>query len=1055
MFKKRSYKSTVSRTATCAFRKPTDDSWTSWLSFVGTEYRRQRICSMFTSREGDPRPYLTVEIYGLTFVGLLDSGASRTVIGSSGWSKLQSLNVELKLEKNVCAVTVANGSSCEVLGVLQLPIKLDNKVRLIKALVVLGISDNIIFGVDFWRDMNIIPSLANNSYTVGESTQIYSMVNQETLTAEQALELEKLTTNFFNRQVKTLGCAKNVCHTIDTGDATPIKQRYYPVSPYMQKIINDEVDNMLKLGVIEPSNSPWSSPVVVVKKSNGEYRFCVDFRKVNQVTKRDAYPLPYINMILDRLRGATVLSSIDLKSAYWQVPLDDASKEKTAFTVPGRGLFHFNRMPFGLQNAPACFQRLVDNLGADLEPFVFVYLDDIIVATPDFSTHLEVLGKIFERLLDAGLTVNKEKCEFVKNQLRYLGYIVDRYGLRPDPGKIESMVNYPTPRTAKEVRRFIGLISWYRRFVENFATRISPLTRLTRKNQTFIWDDAAEKAFLDIKQCLISAPILTCPDFSRPFTIQTDASLVGLGCVLTQEFPEGEKVIAYASRSLTAQESKYSTTELECLSLIYGVEKFRPYIEGVHFTVITDHYSLKWLHNLKNPSGRLVRWALRLQGYDFTVVHRKGTMHAVPDALSRAVCFIDVTEGDYDNWYSKLFQNIRDKPRQYPKFKIVNNKIYKLVISGYQQYQSEYDWKIVIPKKLRCAVLLENHNDAAAGHLGFFKTLKRIAATYYWPRMSIDVARYVRDCEVCKSQKPEQKVSHGVMTPRTIDYPWQCICTDLIGPLPMSKKRNRFVLVVHDTFTKYSLLFPLKTANSTSITKHIEQDVFLIYGVPQRIICDNGRQYVSKEFSKMVKSYDCEFVYNAAYHPQANPCERVNKTLKTMIRSYIKENQREWDENLPKLGFALRTAVHEITGYSPAYLNFGRDPFISGKMYRDFQNIQANAPLQFSERRNLAEHVKILRDICVKVRDRMQKSYQQSSARYNLRHRPMSLEVGQIVWKKNYTLSDAANYYSSKLGPKFIKCRVRRKISTNVYELESVDNKQSIGSWHIKDLKID
>lgn len=269
--------------------------------------------------------------------------------------------------------------------------------------------------------MNIVPSMVNNSFSYGDDKLISSVMYHDSLTEDQSLALQEVLTNFFTKQTESLGCAKNVTHVIDTGDAAPIKQRYYQVSPYMQKIIDKEVDEMLRLGVIEPSSSPWSSPIVVVKKSNGEYRFCVDFRKVNQVTKRNAYPLPHMNMILDRLRSAKVLSSIDLKSVYWQIPLEEKSKEKTAFTVPGRGLYHFNRMPLGLQNAPACFQRLADNLGADLEPYIFVYIDDIIVG--NFNTHLQILSKIFDRLLNAGLTVNKEKCEFVKTELKYLGYI--------------------------------------------------------------------------------------------------------------------------------------------------------------------------------------------------------------------------------------------------------------------------------------------------------------------------------------------------------------------------------------------------------------------------------------------------------------------------------------------------------------------------------------------------------------------------------------------------------------------------------------------------------
>lgn len=290
---------------------------------------------------------------------------------------------------------------------------------------------------------------------------------------------------------------------------------------------------MLALGVIEPSKSPWSSPVVLVPKPTGEYRLSVDFRKIYAISKRDAYPLPYISMFLDRLRNAKVLSSINLKSAYWQVSLAESSKEKTAFTVPGRGWFHFLRMPFGLHNAPGTWQRLVDTVvGSDLEPFVFVYLDDIIIATPIVQTHLETLKITFGRLSNAGLTLNRDKCEFARAELKYLGYIIDRQGPSPDPEKVRCMVDYPTPSNVKKVRRFVGLISWYRRFVPNFPSRVAPLHRLTKKNQKFEWTPEVEDAFLDIKQCLVSSPILTCPDFARVFTLQTDASQEGLAASL-------------------------------------------------------------------------------------------------------------------------------------------------------------------------------------------------------------------------------------------------------------------------------------------------------------------------------------------------------------------------------------------------------------------------------------------------------------------------------------------------------------------------------------------
>lgn len=1032
--------------------KPVDDSWQAWISFVGLQYKKSRIDSLFYSLKNDPRPYLKVNIHGLNFFGLLDSGASQTVIGRSGWDKLKGLNV-VNLEKNSSLVKVANGNRCNVLGLVQLPIQLECKVRFIKALVILDIETDIILGIDFWKDMDIVPRFSEFfSWEFGDTVSSLGLC---TISVDDRCKLDTIVANFFKQMGSELGCAKGVYHSIDTGNAIPIKQRYYQVSPYIQNLINVEVDKMLNLGVIEPSKSAWSSPIVMVKKPNNEYRFCIDFRKVNQVTKKDAYPLPYINSILDRLQDAKVLSSIDLKSAYHQIPLDYNSKEKTAFTVPGKGLFQFTRMPFGLHNAPATMQRFVDTvIGYDLEESVFIYLDDIIVATKDFSSHLSVLEKVFNRLLTAGLTVNKEKCEFVKSELKFLGYVVDKDGLRTDPSKVESMLNYPTPKCIKDVRRFIGLVSWYRRFVPNFASLVSPISKLTRKNQKFVWSYEAEASFLKVKELLVSAPILSRPDFSREFVLQCDASQVGLGCVLTQFFDDGEHVIAYASRALTSQESKYSSTELECLSVLWGIQKYRCYVEGVRFKVITDHYSLLWIHKLQNPSGRLARWSLQLQSFDFEIIHRKGKSHVVPDALSRAIAYVDVSENDYDDWYRNLLGKINSNPQKYPKWCIREGKIYKLVNTTFS-LNEDHDWKLVVPKSLRKSVFFENHDAPSSGHLGYFKTKKRIALWYYWPKMDCDIARYVQQCVVCKAQKPEQKLPQGVMHKRIISRPWEVICTDFIGPLPLSKNRNRFIFVVADLFTKYVLLFPVKAATSKAVVEHMEKDVFMIYGVPERIICDNGRQYISNQFRKMISSYDSRIIFNAHYHPQANPTERVNRVIKTMIRSYIKDNHQLWDENLHKFGFALRTAVHEVTGFSPAYLNFGRELILSGKLHNKFGSGDDGQDIDFGSRNNLASHVAELQEICDTVKRRLANSYEQSANRYNLRRRPLSLTVDQVVWKKNYTLSDAPNYYASKLAPKFVKCKVGRKISPNVYQLKDIDSGRSLGNWHVKDIKVD
>ena len=404
----------------------------------------------------------------------------------------------------------------------------------------------------------------------------------------------------------------------------------------MREVVDEQIDEMLEKGVIEPSDSPWSSPIVIVPKKNGKFRFCIDYRKVNEVTEKDAYPLPQINAILDRLREARYISSIDLQNGYWLVPLTKDSKPITAFTVPGRGLFQFRVMPFGLHSAPATFQRLLDRIiGPDMEPRAFAYLDDIIILGKTFEEHLDNLREVFRRLRHAKLILNAEKCEFGQKSLKYLGHIVTENGVQTDPEKVASIVQFPQPGNLRQLRQFLGMASWYRRFVQDFSRVVAPLTKLLRKNYRWKWDTEQEGAFQELKRCLTESPILVCPDFERPFNLQTDASDYGLGVALTQEVDGQDRAIAYASRTLTPAEKNYSVTEKECLAIVWGIEKMRPYLEGYHFTVTTDHQSLTWLHSIKSPIGRLARWSVFLQQYDFDIVYRKGALNRVADALSR------------------------------------------------------------------------------------------------------------------------------------------------------------------------------------------------------------------------------------------------------------------------------------------------------------------------------------------------------------------------------------------------------------------------------------
>ena len=460
----------------------------------------------------------------------------------------------------------------------------------------------------------------------------------EDLTSKQTKELQVLLNNFGSVFSDKPGRTDMAEHSIITEQTLPVRRPPYRLPHAYKELVKKELDEMLENGIIEATSSEWASPIVMVRKKDASLRMCVDYRRLNAVTHVDAYPMPRIDDLIDGLGNARFISTLDLTRGYWQMPVAKKDRHKTAFTT-SYGQFQFRMLPFGLSGAPSSFQRLMDKLIKGCEGFASAYLDDLVVFSNSWEDHLSQLRMVLDRIKKAGLTVKAGKCQFGTSKCVYLGHMVGSGTVEPELGKLQAVKAFPLPETKRQVRGFLGLTGYYRRFIPDYSSQAAPLTDLTRKSatNTVKWTPQCNQAFEALKQCLCSKPVLRSPDFSKTFVLQTDASDRGVGAVLSQLSDDGEEhPVGYFSRKLLPREERYSTVEKECLAIRLAVEAFKVYLLGRKFVIQTDHRSLEWLERLKEGNPRLCRWSLALQPYEYTVEHRAGTANVNADALSRA-----------------------------------------------------------------------------------------------------------------------------------------------------------------------------------------------------------------------------------------------------------------------------------------------------------------------------------------------------------------------------------------------------------------------------------
>ena len=735
-------------------------------------------------------------------------------------------------------------------------------------------------------------------------------------------------------------------------EGAPIYTRPYRAALTKRHFIDESIDEMLRNGIIEPSQSPWASPVTLAPKKGG-WRFCVDYRAVNAVTKKDRFPLPHIQDIFDTVGKGRVFTTLDLKSGYWQLPVREEDREKTAF-ICHRGLFHYRRVSFGLANAPAYFQRAMSHVLAPLlGKCALVYIDDIIIYSKDMESHVRDLKSVFELLKGYNLQLKRSKCTFAQPGVDLLGYHINGRGIAPLVTKTSAIRDLPSPKTVSNVRSFLGMSGYYRQCVPNYAHIAEPLVSLTRRNTPWTWGRRQQEAFDTLKTLLVSSDVMVHPDVDKPYRLHTDSSDYALGAILCQVDDQGvERVVQYLSHQLNPIQRKWATVEKEAYAVVYALQKLRPYLLGAEFTVYTDHKPLKSLFTKQMDNTKIQRWAVLLAEYGAKIEYRKGCDNVRADMLSRItsssvteplpIAMVlrsmktpsDKTLTDKGAGVRYGLKGAEVKAAQLLEYESeIEQALYNedstysyedgLLRSEDIPYRgAEYRDRIVLPKQYRDKVIKMAHESS--GHSGPTKTLKRIWEDFSWKGVRGDVRKYINKCGVCQVYKRglDRTGMTEIDIPRT---PMQMVGIDFIGPFVQDPMGCKYVLTVIDYLSGWAEAYRTEGTTSGEVIDTLAQEFIPRHGVPRILVSDNGPCFTSREWEEFVNGAGIEHRRTTPYHPQGNSrIERFNGTIKRLISKACRNKPRDWYLHVNSALAAYRTSVHEATGYTPFFMLYGR-----------------------------------------------------------------------------------------------------------------------------------
>ncbi|GFW04467.1 hypothetical protein TNCV_878361 [Trichonephila clavipes] len=879
-----------------------------------------QVCQISTKSTGENGIF----IMGHTHVNelpcnmIIDTGANVSIIRND---LAQKLKEKLIWAPPRVVLQTVTGEKIDIHGKLKVKIKFGDTTYQ-HAVYVADIADPFILGLDFLKEHGFTLDFNKNELrSIHEEVTIFK-IEHMTESIRQKSSAERLIQEFedvFSRNSSDIGHTTVTQHRIDTADHPPIKQHPRRLPFAKQEEVGTLLREMQENDIIEPSSSPWASQSSWFK---------------------DSYPLPRIDDTLDTLSGLKWFSTLDLKSGYWQVEIHPEDREKTAFTS-GQGLWQFKVMPFGLCNAPATFERLMETVlkGLTFEACL-IYPDDVIIGGRTFEEHLQNIRKVLSKLRDANLKLNPSKCKFFQNKVNYLGHIISAEGVRTDPEKVSAVKNGNALKTS-------------------------------------------------LKEALTSSPILIYPQPDKPFILDTDASNESVGAVLSQEIDGQERVVAYWSKCLSKPERNYCVTRKELLAIVKAIEHFHHYLYGQKFLLRTDHASLTWLMNFRNTEGQVARWIQRLNEYYFDIRHRKGSSHGNADALSRRPCpencrHCSRVETKYDYAIRQITTSTATPPDPWVTRKFEKTR-----------------WRILILNPLESLWSLPAINQVGRTSRLIVLQLSSIGPSgiLYISGMVFYTENSNQRMERHSARKGPKIRSRGKLHRYNVGAPFERIAFDILGPLPRTASGNKYLLVVMDYFTKWPEVYPIPDQEAPTVAEAIVQHWISRYGVPLQLHSDQGRNFVSAVLKGVCELLGIDKTKTTPLHPQSDGMvERFNRIILNNLSLMVSKNQQDWDQKVPLFLLAYRSAVHETTGYSPSQMLFGQDlrlpcdllfgrpPDTPSSPEEYVQNLQA----RFEDVHNLA-------------RERINLRTEKIKTRYDTKATGHQFKEGDKVWLYNPT----------------------------------------------------